>query len=157
MSGSGLVWLGSCGLVLVLFSLSVSGFSLTVNFCFFIGLGLVWFLGSGLSGFVLVPGLVWFLCLFLFSIFSNISVIFDTELIFLFSPRTGFSSLGLVCVQAGLAGFVQSGLSGFRLVCKYNIIDEGFPAVVFLFTQCFSLISGLVFELICVPKWGGWR
>ena len=30
--GSGLVWLGSCGLVLVLSSVSVSGFSLTVNF-----------------------------------------------------------------------------------------------------------------------------
>ena len=77
-------------------------------------------------------------------IFSNISAILDTELIFLFSPRTGLSSLGLVCTMAGLTGSVLSGLPGLGLVCRYFIIDEWFSAVVILFVPCFILISGIV-------------
>ena len=127
-AGSGLGWVkwGFCGLVSVLLSVSVSGFNVMVSFCFLIGLGFgsVWFKGSVLCGFVLASGLVWCKGFLLFSIFSNISVILDTELIFRFSPRKGLLVEGLVCTLAGLAGSVLSGLPGLGLVCKYFNIDE---------------------------------
>ena len=60
-----------------------------MSFCFFTELNFVWFSMHVLAG----AGLVWVLFC---SSFSNISVILDTELNFLFSPLVGLVMLDLV-------------------------------------------------------------